>query len=145
MKGLLFSILLLVFAGIPAFAQSSWVGSYEFDEDGGKTAGGTPIYIVHQMDITEGDNGLVVMIQSNGYQTSRDLVCTAKVEGGKLNIYFEGYGENNTFEPYEPGDLLLSLESKTVKSKTQLLTWWGKFKPVVQKNEKTGQVYFKKT
>ena len=121
-------------------AQSSWVGSYEFDEDGGKTAGGTPIFVSHRIDINETDDGLIAMIQSNGYQTSKDLVGKAKVEGDKLLIYFEYYGENNVFEEYQKGDLLLTFEKK----KDEILTTWGKFQPIVKKNEKSGKVYFKK-
>jgi hypothetical protein len=126
-------------------AQSSWVGTYEFDEDGGKTAGGTAIFISHQLEIKETENGLMATLQSNGYQTSKDLICTAKANGNKLSIYFESYGENNVFETFEPGDLLLTFERKTVKNKTEILTFWNKFLPVVPKNEKTGKVYFVKT
>jgi hypothetical protein len=133
-----------------ANAQKEWLGGYVYDEDGGKTAGGTAIFISHQIDVVESDDGLVVTIQSNGYQTSRDLIGTAKVEGAKLLVYFDSYGENNTFEPYEKGDLLFTLERRTVKGKTEILTYWGKFQPVVPKNEKTGKndkagkVYFVK-
>jgi hypothetical protein len=84
-------------------------------------------------------------LQSNGYQTSKDLICTAKASGDKLSVYFESYGENNVFETYEPGDLLFTLERKTVKNKTEILTFWNKFLPVVPKNEKSGKVYFVKT
>jgi hypothetical protein len=136
-------VLLVVCAA--SYAQSAWVGSYEFTESGGKTAGGTAIVITHEIDVSEGENGLIAMIQSNGYQTSRELVCTARVEWGKLNIYFENYGENNMFEPYEQGDLLLSFVYKTAKGKTELITTWGKFMPVISKNEVSGKVYFRKT
>ena len=54
-------------------AQSSWVGSYEFNEDGGKNAGGTAIFIEHQLEIKQTENGLMATLQSNGYQTSKDL------------------------------------------------------------------------
>jgi hypothetical protein len=127
-----------------AIAQSTWVGSYEFDEDGGKTAGGSQIFIVHQLDILESDDGLIAMIESNGYQTSVDLVGTTKLEGNKLLIYFQSYGENNMFEPYKPGDLLFTLERKVNKEKTEILTTWDKFQPAVPKNEKSGKVYFRK-
>jgi len=127
-----------------ANAQKEWLGSYTFDEDGGKTAGGTAIFIAHQLDVSESDDGLIATLQSNGYQTSKELMCTARVEGAKLLIYFDSYGENNVFEPFEPGDLLLTLERKTVKGKTELLTYCGKFTPVVPKNEKTGKAYFTK-
>jgi hypothetical protein len=128
-----------------ANAQKEWLGNYTFDEDGGKNAGGTPIFISHALDVSEADGGLLVTIQSNGYQTSKDLICTAKTDGARLLIYFDSYGENNVLEPYEKGDLLLTLERKTVKGKTEILTFWGKFQPVVPKNEKTGKVYFQKS
>jgi hypothetical protein len=145
MKKLFNSIIFLMLAGAAAYAQSSWAGSYSFSENVGKTAGGTAIFITHEMDISEDDGSVTVTLQSNGYQTSRELVGTAKADGGRLNIYFESYGENNTFEPYEQGDLLFSLEKKTVKGKTELLTFWGKFTPIAPENKKTGKVYFKKT
>ena len=126
-------------------AQTSWLGTYEFDEDGGKTVGGTKIFISHQIEIKQTDDGMLATIQSNGYQTSIDLVGTVKTVGGKLMIYFDSYGENNMFENYEQGDLLLTLEKKTVKGKTEILTYWNKFQPIVPTNEKSGKVYFKKT
>lgn len=125
-------------------AQTDWIGSYEFGEDGGKTAGGTAIFVSHQLEIKKTEDGLVAYLQSNGFQTSRDLICTARVEGSKLLIYFETYGENNVFEPYETGDLLLTLETKKTKNKIETVTFWNKFQPVVPKNEKSGRVYFQK-
>ena len=135
-------IMLLSFA---ANAQKEWLGSYSFDEDGGKTAGGTAIFVSHRIDIVESDDGLIATIQSNGYQTSKDLICTTKIENDKLLIYFDSYGENNIFEPYKKGDLLLTLERKITKGKTEILTYWGKFQPSVPKNEKTGKIYFQRS
>lgn len=138
------SIFLVLIFSVFINAQTSWVGSYEFDEDGGKTTGGTAIFIVHELAVEQTDNGLIATINSNGYQTSIDLICTVKTEGDKLMIYFDSYGENNMFENYEQGDLLLTLEKKTTKGKTEILTYWNKFQPVVPKNQKSGKVYFKK-
>lgn len=139
------SLVLISIFSLAANAQSSvWVGTYEFNEDGGKTTGGTEIFISHQIEIRETGDSLIATLQSNGYQTSKDLIATAKTEGNKLMIYFESYGENNVFETFEPGDLLLTLERMTVKNKTEILTHWNKFLPVVTKNEKSGRVYFKK-
>lgn len=138
------SSVFIVFLSFAAHAQKEWLGSYVFDEDGGRTAGGTAIFVSHQIDVAQSDDGLIATIQSNGYQTSKDLLCTAKLEGNKLLIYFQSYGENNVLEPYEPDDLLLTLERKNVKGKEEILTFWGKFLPIVPKNEKTGKVYFRK-
>lgn len=128
-----------------AFAQSDWAGTYTFDEDGGKNAGGTGIYIIHELVVFETDDGLRATLQSNGYQTSKDLNCTARIKGNRLEIIFEGYGESNIFETYAPGDLLLTLERRTVKQKSELLTWWGKFTPIVPEKPKTGKVFFVKS
>jgi hypothetical protein len=137
--------LIIASLSVTVFAQKEWLGSFVFDEDGGKTAGGTAIFVSHQIDIVESDDGLIATIQSNGYQTSKDLICTTRIDGAKLLLYFDSYGENNIFEPYEKGDLLLTLERRTVKGKPELLTFWGKFQPIAPKNEKTGKVYFQKS
>ena len=137
------SIFLIIFCSFVQ-AQTSWLGTYEFDEDGGKTVGGTKIFISHQLEIKQTDDGLLATIQSNGYQTSIDLVGTVKTEGDKLMIYFDSYGENNMFENYEQGDLLLTLEKKTVKDKTEILTYWNKFQPVVRKTKNRAKFILRK-
>jgi hypothetical protein len=142
MKRAVVSLVFALALASVTFAQSEWVGTYTFDEDGGKNAGGTVIFIAHELVVLETDDGLRAALQSNGYQTSKDLICTAKVKANKLEIYFESYGENNIFETYSPGDLLLTLEKKTAKGKTELLTWWGKFTPIVPEKPKTGKVFF---
>ena len=138
-------VCLMLLAAVSAAAQKDWAGHYSFDEDGGKNAGGTVIFIAHELNVMESDDGLIATLQSNGYQTSKDLNCKAKANGNKLEIYFDSYGENNVFETYKPGDLLFTLERRTAKGKTELLTIWGKITPIVPKNEKTGRVYFTKS
>jgi len=93
-------------------AQTSWIGNYQFDEDGGRNAGGTKIFIAHQIEVRQAGDGLLATLQSNGYQTSVDLVGTIKADGEKLMIYFDSYGENNMFENYEQGDLLWSVRPR---------------------------------
>lgn len=136
-------VLIFVFCSVLQ-AQTSWLGKYEFYEDGGRNAGGTKIFVAHELEIRQAENNLMATLQSNGYQTSKDLICVAKANGDKLEIYFDSYGENNLFESYEQGDLLLTLEKKTVKGRTETLTFWNKFQPIVPKNESSGKVYFKK-
>lgn len=136
---------IVAFLSLVADARADWRGSYYFGEDGGKNAGGSAIMISHELDVFDSDDGFAATLQSNGYQTSADLICSAKVEGAKLMIYFQSYGENNMFEPYKPGDLLFTLEQKTLNGKPVVLTWWGKFAPAIPKNSKTGKVYFEKT
>jgi hypothetical protein len=137
--------LVLFSISVIAQAQNAWIGDYTFEEDGGKNAGGSAIFISHELKVFEGDGGaLVARLQSNGYQTSSDLVCTTKLAGEKLVIYFESYGEDNMFEPYKPGDLLFTLERKIEKGKAVVLTHWGKFTPSIPRNSKSGKVYFQR-
>jgi hypothetical protein len=127
-----------------ALGQEDWVGLYTFDEDGGKNAGGSAIFISHELNIFADAGKLVATLQSNGYQTSTDLICSAKAEGPKLMLYFQSYGENNMFEPYKPGDHLLTLERKTEKGKNVVVTQWVKFTPAIPNYQKPGKVYFSK-
>jgi hypothetical protein len=136
--------LCLLFAAA-AFSQKSWLGVYEFSEDGGKNAGGTPIFVTHRLEIMTSEDGLIATLESNGYQTSKDLLLRVIVKGEKALLYFEGYGENNMFESYTKGQLMLTLESKREGGKPLVLTHWAQFKPIVPKNEKSGKVYFAKT
>jgi hypothetical protein len=137
--------LVLLTASSFVAAQDTWVGDYSFDEDGGKNAGGTPIFISHELKIFERDGGLGAMLQSNGYQTSVDIIGSARIVGDKLMVYFESYGESNMFESHKAGDLLFTLERRTEKGKSVLVTHWGKFTPSIPRNAKSGKVYFQKT
>ena len=134
----------LLLLSLAANAQVEWKGSYTFAEDGGKNAGGTAVMIFHELDISDGDEGLIASLRSNGYQTSSDLICSAKAEGAKVMVFFHSYGDDNMFEPYKQGDLLFTLEQKIVKGKPVILTHWGKFTPAIPKNAKSGKVYFER-
>lgn len=134
-----FAILILLCAS-PAFAQERWTGRYEFEESGGKTSGGTAVVVSHEIEVFETDDGLIAMIKSQGFQTSRDLVCKARIEGAKMLLFFESYGEDNVLATYKDGELLLTLERK----KDELLTHWGAFQPVTGNYAKSGKVYFQK-
>lgn len=145
MKKAVALLCLMLFFTASAVAQKEWVGTYTFDEDGGRNAGGTAIFIAHQLTVLETDDGLIAHLESNGYQTSKDLNLKGKATGSKLELYFESYGENNVFETYDKGDLLFTLQRRIVKGRSELLTFWGKFTPIVPRNEKTGKVYFLKS
>lgn len=134
----IFFIITLIGCFTAIKAQTDWTGAYQFEEDGGKTAGGSAININHILEVRESAEGLMATLKSNGFQTSVDLICTVKAENNKLFIYFAGYGEDNVFEKYTEGGLLLTLEKKDDK----ILTFWGKFLPSIEKNEKSGKVYF---
>ena len=145
MKKLLI-LLTLSFAFVfTANAQNAkFAGSYEFGEDGGKTAGDTVIYVGHDLQISADGTATLV---ANGYQTSKDIIAKTKTVGSKLQLIFVKYNAAgiNTFESYKGGEILLTLEYKTVKGKKVLWTTFGEYKPAVFEAKKGGGIYFKKS
>jgi hypothetical protein len=132
-----------VSAGTIIQNKSVWEGFYEFSEDGGRTAGGTPILVEHLITIYQENNSLLAELTSNGYQTARNLVGEVRVEGNRARIHFRSYGDVNTFKAYEAGQLLLTLVRSGTRGKARILTYWGAFQPAVQPL-RSGRVYFKK-
>jgi hypothetical protein len=125
------------------FAQTGWTGEYYFGEEGGETVGGTKIYIAHTIKITENAGKLGAHLYSQGFQTSRDVYADVKITENKIELYFRKKGEDQYTSDYKKGDLLLTLEKKDINGKTTILTNWGVFQPVIDKNNKSGEVYFK--
>jgi hypothetical protein len=123
--------------------ESFWVGEYSFVEDGGRTAGGTRIIVIHSLAIHKEAGTLIAEISSQGYQTSRQVVGEVKVTGNVARIYFKSYGEGNMYEPHREGDLLLTFKRVAQRGRIRILTYWNTFelsmKPLVN-----GRVYFKR-
>lgn len=140
-----FCLFFILSLAASSFAQNAWIGSYEYGENGGKNAGGAVIYIHHKITVEMDNNKLSAFISSQGYQTSKALTCTAKIVGNKLQIYFNAYGEDNMYEPYKKGDLLLTLERRRIRGRNVILTHWHKFEPAALSKWKNGGVYFRKT
>jgi hypothetical protein len=124
--------------------QSSWEGTYTFQEGGGRTAGGTGEFVEHTLVIRRRGDELTADIEANGFQTSRSLRCSTKAEGDKLHLYFQSYREGNVFTPYQKGQLLLTLERSAVGRRSRVLTYWGAYQPALN-SLRGGRVYFKKT
>jgi hypothetical protein len=126
-------------------AADAWVGEYSFGEDGGRTAGGSVIYVVHQLTVSREGGALRARLESNGYQTYAAFECEARVEAGRLKIFFTRHAEENVFMrgDYRPGDLLLSLARTGAGRRARLLTYWGKFRPQFGR-PRQGRVYFRR-
>lgn len=129
----------------PPAPADAWVGEYTFDEDGGRTAGGSVIYVVHQLTVTREGGALRARLESNGYQTYAAFECEARVEAGRLKIFFTRHADENVFlrGDYRPGDLLLSLARSGVGRRARLLTYFGKFRPQFSR-PRGGRVYFRR-
>ena len=68
MKRAVVSLVIAFMVSTASFGQSDWAGTYTFEEDGGKNAGGTPIFIMHELNVLQTDDGLRETNQRNGYQ-----------------------------------------------------------------------------
>ncbi len=141
-------LLLLCAAQAPAQAPDrldAWVGEYTFGEDGGRTAGGSVIYVVHQLTVERAGPGLRARLESNGYQTYSAFECEARVEAGRLKIFFLRHADENVFlrGDYRPGDHLLTLARSGRGRRARLLTYWGKFRPQFRR-ARQGRVYFER-
>jgi hypothetical protein len=144
MKKLLILLMLSVAFVFTANAQANFVGTYQFSEDGGRTAGGTAIIVGHDLTINADGTGRLTAV---GYQTSKEMFIKTKLVGTKLQVIFDKYDPDgaNTFESYKGDEILLTIEYKTVKKKKVLWTTFGKYEPVVGTAKKGGGVYFKKS
>jgi hypothetical protein len=128
----------------PVKAESSWEGSYTFQEGGGWSAGGTGMFVEHTIRVYWRREELIADVDAAGFQVSISLRCVARAEGDRLNLYFESYREDNITEPYRMGQLLLSLARSTFRGKARILTYWGAYRPAFQ-TARSGRVYFRKT
>ncbi len=140
MRILFLTIIAVALAAGSALGQERWTGHYTFEENGGKTAGGSAIVVTHDVEIMDTDDGLIAQIKANGFQTSRDLTAKVKITGQKAQFFFESYGEDNILSTFKDGELLFTLERKN----NQLLTTWGAYTDVTGKYVKPGKVYFEK-
>ncbi len=143
MNKLLILLMLSVVFVLTANAQTNFVGKYEFYENGGKTAGGTAVFVGHDLTINADGSG---KLTAAGYQTSKDMFIETKAVGSKLQILFVKYGEDQTGPTdMEDGSLLLTIEYKKVKKKKVLWTTFAGYSPAVFDAKKGGGIYFKKS
>lgn len=127
-------------------ATSSWIGTYEFGDDSGQTAGGSSTLVDRTITIKMSGAKTVAIFSSEGYQSDEKILCDTALDGIKMILIFRGYpggGVKNAFgvQVYKMGAPLLTLEKRMVKGKTKLLTYWNEFTPN-NVNAKSGTVCF---
>lgn len=146
MKKLLVALVICTALIFSANAQTirDFVGKYEFNENGGRTTGGSAILITHDLEIRPDGT---VELSANGYQTQKNLIGTAKISGGKLNIYFKGYDEQagNMFTPYQGNELLLTLEKRKIKGRLVIWTTFAEYESALGNTNKKGGIYFRRS
>jgi hypothetical protein len=117
-----------------------WEGEYLYQDQLGKSFGGSPIVIDMNLRIkADGSCSLVV----NGYQISEKIICRAVSDSVGKQIAFVSY-DNGKIEneygvqQYQVDEVLFSLE----RSQDKVLTTWQSLKP--DNIEKTKGSFFVK-
>jgi hypothetical protein len=130
-------------------SAQSWSGHYGYTGNYGKTAGGTPIVLIYDLNINASDKPSCTL-KASGFQTDESIVCTIEEDANaqKISILFKSYdggAELNIYGTamYKPGEALLELSRKNVKKKSRVITTWKSFHNAEDKAPKPG-VYFVK-
>ena len=116
-----------------AQAQSAagWKGAYQYEFDGGRTAGGAPIVITYDLIVTPGAARGGCAVSASGFQTDERIVCHASGDAKALSVSFHGYDDGRTVNKYgvaiyKLGQTLFTLERG---EDGKLLTRWDGFRP----------------
>lgn len=123
--------------------RNAWEGTYSYEETRGRTNGDPGAFVEHTIKVYRRGDELIADVDAAGFQTAVSLRCGAEARGNKINFYFRGYREDNTFEPYRKGQLLLSRERSSAGGRPRLLTHWGAYQPALRAG-RSGRVYFRK-
>lgn len=112
-----------------------WLGNYGFYEF---------IYpdknMLYDINIYEENSEYYAKISIDGWMTSRRLQAKVIGDESEISLAFDKYLEDNDYELYKKGDVLLKFK----KEGDIIYTYWDELKPMLEENEKSGKVYFEK-
>jgi len=122
----------------PADALGTWVGDYNYEELlGAGDNGADESSINYHITISPGDSGYEALISLDGFQTQQNLLATVQGDADQISLVFAGYTGDNLWQPYNPGDVLLTL----ARNGEDILTTWGALTPQLEQNQAPG-LYF---
>jgi hypothetical protein len=116
---------------IPASAQGSgWNGRYVWEENVGRHGGTTPTdgitaFITYTLTIGPLAGPTGCMLHGEGYQTNRQIQCTAIPRGTMVAVKFRRFGaENFPGDNWSPGQTLFTLNrgKRGITTSLQALT-----------------------
>ncbi len=98
-------------AGTPS---SAWHGRYVWEESLGRIGGATPsegmaAFINHSLVLGPSAGATGCVLNGDGYQTHRRIICTATPEGQSLVIKFYKFAPDNALGRYQVGQRLFTL------------------------------------
>lgn len=111
----------------------SWLGEYTFSEFV------PPDQNMYYSIVINQDNGqYYAQINIDGFQAMQRLKAQVLGDENYIQLIFEEYLPDNLFEPYDKGDILLSLKKENGK----MYTVWNKIEPMLDSNKQSGQICF---
>jgi len=111
---------------------STWLGEYSFSEYAPPDQN-----MFYSLTIYREGNNFFGELSIDGFQTMDRLLATVFGDENTIEIKFLQYLPDNIYEPYEEGDVLFTLQ----KHESKLFTTWGKIKPLLFSNQKTGEYF----
>jgi hypothetical protein len=113
-------------APAPSAPAGGWDGVYAYTQDGGRTAGGSPILVTWRLTLKNG----ACEFHGEGFQTLETFQCSAHATPSGLEVRFLRYpppAKANRFgvEVYKPGAPLFTLS----RLEGRVLTRWTGFVP----------------
>ena len=131
------SLIAFVSAALAGFACASeldpWVGTYAFEDDLGDG-----YFWEYRIIIYKDDADYRAEISVDGRQVMLRLLARVVGDGNSVQLVFDRYLPDNSFDVYRPGQLLLALEWRD----STLLTKWGRLSSALE--DGIVGVYFEK-
>jgi len=123
----------------PIDGRATWVGDYDYEELlGAGEDGADESSIDYHITISPGaSGGYDAEITLNGFQTQQDLLGSVRGDAQQITLVFVDYAGDNMWQPYNAGDVLLTL----ARNGESILTTWGVLQPQLEQNQAPG-LYF---
>lgn len=111
----------------------SWLGQYTFSEFIPPDQN-----MYYSISINQENGKYYAQINIDGFQTMQRLKAKVLGDENDIQLIFEDYLPDNVLEPYDKGDILLSLK----KENEGLYTFWNKIEPMLDSNKQSDQGFF---
>jgi hypothetical protein len=111
-----------------------WIGEYIFTESSPPEK-----VLSYGLNIYKENEVYYGEIYIDGFQTMTRIRTIISGDENSIDLIFEEYLPDNSYEPYNKGDLMLTLKMDSDK----ILTSWGEIKPMRDENLNSG-IYFEK-
>ncbi|WP_407524823.1 DUF5991 domain-containing protein [Methylobacterium oryzisoli] len=112
-------------AGAAPDGTGDWAGTYAYAADGGRTAGGSAVVVVHTLRLAPA-SGRPCQLTSSGFQTDTTILCEVTGSAREITVAFRSYGYGRPVNAYgvavyRPGQPLFRLRRTGRRFETEML------------------------